>query len=420
VEPDTGIARAPSGPARGIHRAVVIDDDATDRAQVRRELGRVLGDVEVTEISQRSAFERFLEAPAADVVITDCALGWSDGIAVVRDVKSRLPEAIVIMFTATGSEEIAVEAMKSGVDDYVLKSASHYGRLGPALMSAADRLAHRRLLRAAQHERDLALERERHAREQAERASRLKDEFLATVSHELRTPLNAILGWAHIARSLAPPTDEKLTRALATIERNARAQSTLIEDLLDVSRIVAGLVRIHRKPIDARDVLSAAIDVARPAADAKGTSLRARIAAEPLAVLADPDRLQQVLWNLLSNAVRFTPAGGTIDVEAEPARGRAVITVRDSGAGIAPHFLPHVFEPFRQADQSTTRAHGGLGIGLAIARRLVELHGGEISAHSEGEGRGASFRVELPMAVDGAEEPFDASERATEARSTLP
>ena len=241
------------------------------------------------------------------------------------------------------------------------------------------------------------LVREQEARAQLETASRAKDEFLATVSHELRTPLNAILGWTRMLRSGAVPTGPQLERALETIERNARAQTQLIEDMLDVSRIIAGKLRVQVRRIDLRDVISSAVEAVRPAADAKQLDLAFELNEDASDFHGDPDRLQQVVWNLLSNAIKFTPAQGRVVVELHRSDGEVAITVSDTGMGITPEFLPHVFDRFRQADSSTTRAQGGLGLGLAIVRHLVEVHGGTVQAESTGEGKGARFTVRLPL-----------------------
>ena len=251
--------------------------------------------------------------------------------------------------------------------------------------------------RRAEREREELLGRETAARAEAEAASRLKDEFLATVSHELRTPLTSILGWAHLMRT-GQLDEEAAARALETIERNARSQSQLIEDLLDVSRIITGKIRLDVRPIDPASFIDPAVEALRPAAEAKGVRLRKVFDAGPAAVNGDPARLQQVVWNLLSNAVKFTEGGGLVEVRLGRAGGHVEIAVSDTGPGIEPEFLPHVFERFRQADQKTTRRHGGLGLGLSIVRHLVELHGGVVSAESPGgEGRGTTFTVRLPV-----------------------
>jgi PAS domain S-box-containing protein len=246
--------------------------------------------------------------------------------------------------------------------------------------------------------RQALLQAERAARAEAERVGQMKDEFLATLSHELRTPLNAILGWAQILQKGDAPTNPSDVRdGLAVIERNARAQRQIIEDLLDMSRIVSGRVRLDVTRVDLGSVIAAAVDTVRPAADAK--SVRVASVLDPLAgpVSGDADRLQQVFWNLLSNAVKFTPRGGRVQVVLERVNSHLEVAISDSGEGIAPEFLPHVFDRFRQADASTTRRHGGLGLGLAIVRQLVELHGGVVRAKSLGVGQGATFVVSIPL-----------------------
>jgi PAS domain S-box-containing protein len=235
-------------------------------------------------------------------------------------------------------------------------------------------------------------------RARVEEANRIKDEFLATVSHELRTPLNAILGWTVMLRS-GPMSDEKRSRALETIERNARAQTQLIEDLLDISRIISGKLRLSVSPVQPGILVESALETVRPAADAKGVRIEPPLIDAHIGlILGDPERLQQVVWNLLSNAVKFTPKGGRVSARVAKDGSDVEISVTDTGRGIPPEFLPYVFERFRQADSSIARMHGGLGLGLAITRHLVELHGGSIDAQSPGEGLGATFTVKLPLA----------------------
>ncbi len=231
----------------------------------------------------------------------------------------------------------------------------------------------------------------------SQQANRLKDEFLATLSHELRTPLNAVLGWTQLLLT-HQLRGEEVDRALHTIRRNAEAQAHLIGDILDVSRIITGKLRLNIAPTDLRAVIDAAIQAVRPAAEAKGLTLTVDSEASPGMMLADPDRLQQGVWNLLSNAVKFTPSGGGVTLQVTTGGGTTQVRVTDTGAGIPPRFLNSLFERFRQADGSTTRPYGGLGLGLAIVRHLVELHGGSVRGESEGEGRGASFTVTLPVA----------------------
>jgi len=245
-------------------------------------------------------------------------------------------------------------------------------------------------------EREQLLQREQAARLQAEEANRLKDEFLATLSHELRTPLTAILGWAQMLKAgkLEKSAGEK---ALATIERNARAQTQLIDDLLDVSRIITGKLRLDVRAVDLSAVVMSAVDAARPAVEAKGIRLQTLLDPQAGPISGDPDRLQQVVWNLLSNAVKFTPKGGRVQVRLERVNSHVEIVISDTGKGIEPEFLPHVFDRFRQSDGSSSRRHGGLGLGLAIARQLIELHGGIVSVESAGEGQGSTFTVDLPL-----------------------
>jgi PAS domain S-box-containing protein len=262
------------------------------------------------------------------------------------------------------------------------------------------------------------LDAERAARAEAERVSRMKDEFLATLSHELRTPLNAILGWAQILRTTLPAEAEgDLGEGLEIIERNARAQTQIIEDLLDMGRIISGKVRLDVRPIELAGVVSAAIETVRPAADAKGVRIQAALTTPDQTVSGDPGRLQQVFWNLLSNAVKFTPGGGVVRVSVARVSGHVEVAVSDTGEGIRPEFLPHVFDRFRQADASTTRRHGGLGLGLAIVKQLTELHGGRVTVASEGPGRGTTFTVSLPLASTSA---GGAARRQDAASATAP
>jgi PAS domain S-box-containing protein len=256
-------------------------------------------------------------------------------------------------------------------------------------------------LHMALDERAEALEKAESARRIAEEASQLKDEFLATASHELRTPLNAIVGWVHVLQSGAAVSDDQRRQAVNAIERNARSQTRLIEDLLDVSRMIQGRVSLTVTPLDVRAVVRDAVETIRHSAAAKDLTIGLDVPDEAIPVVGDEHRLQQVTWNLLANAVKYTPPGGRIDLALSREDGRANITVSDSGEGIDPAFLPHVFEAFRQGTSSTMRS--GLGLGLAIVRRLVDLHGGRITAASEGAGSGATFTVSLPLAHGAAD-----------------
>jgi signal transduction histidine kinase/ActR/RegA family two-component response regulator len=257
-----------------------------------------------------------------------------------------------------------------------------------------------------EQQRDRILQQEQAAREEAERANRIKDEFLAVLSHELRSPLNPILGWAKLLQGRK--LDEQTTqRALETIERNAKLQTQLIEDLLDVSRILRGKMALDVRPVKLVTVIQAAIETMRLAAEAKQITIQTLLTSDVGQVSGDAARLQQIVWNLLSNAVKFTPTGGRIEVRLERMGNQAQIQVKDTGKGIKPEFLPHVFEYFRQEDGTTTRQFGGLGLGLAIVRHLCELHGGTVRVESSGEGLGATFTVSIPLLTQASKRPLD-------------
>lgn len=560
-------------------RILLIDDNPDDRLLAIRELNRAFDDLIIEQIAEASAYELAIAAGSFDLVVTDYKLRWNDGISVLRAIKARYSTVPVVMFTNSGDEEVAVEAMKAGLDDYVIKSPKHYFRLPIAVRSALKRARDRTALKQAEtryselfervpvglyritpegqileanaalvqllgyanqqtllevkslnlhmgaevlqqwrerierddvlgdfetqlrthdnriiwalhnakairndegkvcyyegaieeiterkqveQERQALLAREQAARAAAEAASRMKDEFLATLSHELRTPLNAILGWATLLRTRKFNADAA-ARALEIIERNAKAQTQMIEDLLDISRIIRGNLRLSFHPVNLISVLNAAIDVMKPAATAKNISLelllepsilelgklgemgemarkslpkykiqnpgielplttdRTLLATDySLLVLGDANRLQQVFWNLLTNAIKFTANGGRVEVRLSVVMGNsneqpisnrqlpitsfAQIQVADTGQGIAPEFLPYVFDYFRQADSSSTRSQGGLGLGLAIVRQLVEIHGGTVCAESQGDGLGATFTVKIPLVETAGE-----------------
>ena len=323
------------------------------------------------------------------------------------------PEGSVCMAARAGVDH-------SGVATLVVIAT--VGVLGLALLASvfdARLQANARVLAVSQamaEERQQLLLRERAARDEAEHLSAMKDEFLATLSHELRTPLNAITGWAGMLQR-GVKDEATFRRGIDAIERNARAQGQLIDDLLDMSRIVSGNLRLEPQAVDPVRVAEAALATVHPAAVAKKISLRVELDRDIGEVLADPGRMQQVMWNLLSNAVKFTPAGGTVQVLLGRERDDVVLRVIDSGVGIAPEFLPYVFDRFRQQDSSVTRRHGGLGLGLSIARQLVELHGGTIEADSLGEHAGSIFTVRLPLLRP---QPTTAPAQAPSAADTAP
>ena len=319
----------------------------------------------------------------------------AEGEAAVRT--DGMAEAAESGAAVCGTSGLVWVSLPLVADDRVI-GAARFEFAGIAQLESRDRalvaLIARQAADALQRARLHAAERE--AREEAEAASQMKDEFLATLSHELRTPLNAILGWAHLLRhgSLDAPTT---TRALDAIVRNAQAQCQLVGDILDVSRIITGRLRLDLRPVDLQVAVHLALEAIAPAAAARNVRLQSAPLCGETMVAGDPDRLQQVVWNLLSNAVKFTPPGGLVEVRLDPTPDGIDLVVTDTGAGIAPDFLPRVFDRFSQADASTRRAHGGLGLGLAIVRHLVELHGGSVEAFSDGPGRGARFTVRLPV-----------------------
>ena len=322
----------------------------------------------------------------------------------VRVLSQALHGYLIAMIPVSG--EHGYEQMQQAVR---ISPLSHEGRVIGTLTIIEDvteRVAREAELQAQIEERSRLLSSEKLARNDAERANRLKDEFLATISHELRNPLNAILGWAHMMR-LGKLTAANTERAVETIYRNAKSQSQLVADLLDVSRIISGKLRLDVRMVDLISIVTAAIDSIRPAADAKSIRLQAMLDPAAGPISGDADRLQQIVWNLLTNAVKFTPKGGRIQVKVQRIDSHVEIVVRDSGIGISKEFLPHVFDRFRQADASITRIHGGLGLGLSIVHQLVDLHGGSVRVNSEGEGQGATFTITLPFVgvVTGPQEP---------------
>jgi PAS domain S-box-containing protein len=262
----------------------------------------------------------------------------------------------------------------------------------------------------AEQERAQLLASERAARSEAERAARMKDDFVSTLSHELRTPLNAILGWIGVLRQQQSP--ETVAKAIDVIDRNSRRQSQMVDDLLDMSRIMSGKMRLDVQRLDLSSVIEEAVASSQPAADAKGIRL-VKILGSAAIVQGDPGRLQQVVWNLVSNAIKFTPRGGMVQITVKEVNSHVHIQVSDSGQGIAADMVPQIFQRFRQADGSATRRHGGLGLGLAIVKNLVEMHGGSVDAHSEGEGLGSLFTVRLPLAPAGGAIEEDRGERCT-------
>lgn len=410
---------------------LLIEDNPGDARLVREHLLDASGAqlIGVQEAPSLASGRTFVEQGGKpDIVLLDLSLPDSFGLETLAHWLAVAPAVPVIVLTGSDDEALAIQAVREGAEDYLVK-----GRIDGALLVQAIRYAIERKkvgedLRNAKTslevrveertaelreinarlqgeiaERTLAqqqaaelLKREQAARLEVEAANRSKDEFLAILSHELRTPLNAILGWSEILRT-GEPTREEVAEGVEVIERNARSQARLVEDVLEVSRIICGKIRLNLGRIDLLAVIDAALASARPAATAKGITLQSLVGGLPARSPGDADRLQQVVWNLISNAIKFTPDGGAVTVRARQDETHTEIEVSDTGIGIQPDFLPFVFDRFRQSDASITRSHGGLGLGLSISRHLVEMHGGSVSVASAGEGKGAMFTVSLPL-----------------------
>ena len=380
------------------HVLIVDDDLALLRALPEALRLRMNGLTVDTCDSAPAALDRIASIDY-DAIVTDIKMPGMDGLALLKEIRALRPQTPALLITGHGEHDLTVQALRGGAYDFIQKPIER-----DYMVAALSRAFQVRQLRRRLEEQQSALE--RHAVElertvearthELREANRIKDEFLAVMSHELRTPLNSILGWAHLVRSgaLDEPTS---TRALQTIERNTRALGKMIEDLLDVSRIMSGKLLLDVRPIELGPVIEAALEAVRPATDAKGIRLEPRLDPAVGAVSGDPNRLQQVVWNLLSNAIKFTPRNGCVEVRLARAGSTASITVADSGEGIREEFLPFVFDRFRQADSTFSRQHGGLGLGLAIVRHLVEMHGGSVSADSKGKGKGSTFTVSFPL-----------------------
>ncbi|NDJ24883.1 response regulator [Nostoc sp. B(2019)] len=505
-------------------RFLLLEDSLLDAELIQAMLTEGGIDCELVRVETSADFLAALETKVFDLILADYALPSFDGISALEIARNRCPDVPFIFVSAALGEELAIEALKNGATDYVLKQ--RLGRLVPSVqralreaqercerqraedslqksearyrrivdtsyegiwmidsqartefvnqrifemlgytpeemfgraifdfMDQADSIATQQKLewlkqeandlkesrlrckdgsyiwtlisaraiwseqgeflgaiamltditdrKRTESERDRLLERERAARAEAEAANRIKDEFLAVLSHELRSPLNPILGWSRLLQS-RKFDETALKRALETIERNAKLQAQLIEDLLDVSRILQGKINLNMTAVDLASTIEAAMETVRLAAEAKTIQIQTMLDPAVGQVLGDSARLQQVLWNLLSNAVKFTPSGGQVNVLLECVDAQAQITVSDNGKGISPDFLPHVFEYFYQGDSTTTRKFGGLGLGLALVRHLVEMHGGTVWAQSPGEEQGSIFTVQLPLLKDSA------------------
>lgn len=367
---------------------LIVDDDEVDRLAIRRALRASGMDIRIDEASGAADALSAVSSGTFDCILLDYRLPGHVGFDVLRALREQSPGTPVVMLTGHGDEHTAVELMKGGASDYITKSGLSPERLLQSIRSAMER-------QWLEQERNRLLVREREARQEAEAANGAKDKFLAVLSHELRTPLMAILGWARILRAKA--IDGEMTRGMEVIERNARLQAQLIEDLLDVSRIISGKLSLDIRSVDPASVCANALESVRLAAQAKDIRIEERLDASAGPILCDPHRLQQVLCNLLTNAIKFTPPGGIVRLELRGVDTGVEIEVTDTGRGISPEFLPRVFEQFFQVEDGDTRAHGGLGLGLTIVHNVVQMFGGAIRAHSDGESKGASFLVTLPF-----------------------
>jgi signal transduction histidine kinase len=413
-------------PATQDARLLVVDDEENIVLTISEVLRLEGYEVDVAASGIEAVSQ--LEGHEYDLILTDLHMDEGDGLSLLEEVRTRSPLTITIVLTGFAALETAIAALRHGAYDYLTKPCiidelKHTVRRG---------IEHRRLMLAEREARlgleELNRELERrveertaelqHVNRELTDANRAKDIFLATLSHELRTPLTPVLGWVNLLRSGGPGADAALmTQGLDAIERNARLQARLVDDLLDISRVVSGKLRIEWETVNLCTVVESAIETVRGDATARGIELAIEMPDCPLVVQGAPHRLQQIIWNLLSNAVKFTSSAGRVRLRAWREGGEARVEVTDEGVGIEPDFLPHVFDSFRQADGTTTRQFGGLGLGLAIVRALTELHGGWVRAESEGLGHGARFTLALPCAVAAHEREEQKSEDEPEGAS---
>jgi signal transduction histidine kinase len=389
-------------------RLLVVDDEESILLTISEVL-RLEGYEVDTAASGRDAVRLLAEGATYDLLLTDLHMEDGDGLALLEEIRRNSPLTITIVLTGFAAVESAIAALRQGAYDYLTKPCI----IAELTHTVARGIEHRRLMlaereaRAGLEELNRELESRveertaelRRVNQELTEANRAKDIFLATLSHELRTPLTPVIGWVNLLRTGGTADAAMLTQGLDAIQRNAQLQARLIDDLLDISRVVSGKLRIDPEPVDLCVVVESAAETVRAETHARAVELSVELSHCPVVVHGAPVRLQQIVWNLLSNAVKFTPKGGRVTARTWAEAGEARVEVTDTGIGIAPEFLPHVFDRFRQADGSTTRQYGGLGLGLAIVRALAELHGGWVRADSEGQGRGAKFTVGLPHAA---------------------
>ncbi len=377
-----------AAPAREALRVLLVEDNPTDALLVEVALEEMSAPApHLTHVELLGDAKNALESQEFDVVFIDLNLPDGEGLGNFETLHELAPDLPMIVLTGLSDESVAVAAIARGASDYLIK-----GEAPAALLERSIRYA---IERKRNENGRLELVKAQIEREEAEAANAAKDQFLATISHELRTPLNAIMGWTSLVRGGG--LDEETTQqALEVIERNARVQAQLIEDLLDVSRIISGNFRLEFGEIDLCSIVKTTELTLQP--QLQGKQLDLQLDLQPVAeICGDPTRLQQVVWNLLSNAIKFTPENKQVRVSTQQSGDRIILKVADDGQGIAPDVIPHIFDRFRQADGSTTRRHGGLGLGLAIVRHIVELHHGTVDVRSAGVGQGTTFTVTLPM-----------------------
>lgn len=367
---------------------LLVEDDDDDYVLVQdlfEEIGRRY---KLERVSSYDEAVRIEDPSKYDVCLLDYRLGAHDGLELLRDLRRLGFGCPMILVTGQDDDTIDRMAMRAGAADYLIKGKINAQNLERSIRYSIQE-------RQSQEER-IRLAREQAAREQAEAANRAKDDFLAVLSHELRTPLNAMLGWVRLLKTNRD-SDEIFGKAVDSIERSALTQTKFVEDLLDVTRIANGNIRLTKRPFTLNQIVDSSVDGIMPAAEAKSITVNYKADSTDIALYADPERIQQIVNNLMSNAVKFTDEGGEITITLDRSGDEARLAVRDNGQGIAPEFLPKVFERYKQANNSTTNRKGGLGLGLAIVKHLAELHGGSITAESEGEGKGSTFTVRIPL-----------------------
>ena len=379
---------APALAAGEALRVLLVEDNPTDALLVEVALEDMSAPAPIlTHVELLCDACSALQSGEFDVVLVDLNLPDGEGLGNFESLQELAPTLPMIVLTGLADESVAVAAIARGASDYLIKGEAHSALLERSIRYAIERKRN--------ENGRLELVKAQVEREEAEAANAAKDQFLATISHELRTPLNAIMGWTSLVRGGG--LDEETTQqALEVIERNARVQAQLIEDLLDVSRIISGNFRLEFGEIDLCAIVRATELTLQPQIQSKQIAVKLDLQPVP-ELCGDPTRLQQVAWNLLSNALKFTPAGGQVRIATRQTEDRVILEISDDGQGIAPDVIDHIFDRFRQADGSTTRRHGGLGLGLAIVRHIVELHQGTVAVRSDGVGQGTAFIVTLPL-----------------------